>query len=161
MSDTSIDDLVDEIEQTHHTFTRSELARLEPLLHEVLRAHGDRHTELVDVAETFVRLADELEPHMHKEEVILFPAIVRALGDGASADFIQHPIRVMRREHVHVLDLLRQLRERTGNYKAPEDACTSYVSLFVGLEALDVDLVQHIKREDEELFPRALSLGQH
>jgi regulator of cell morphogenesis and NO signaling len=156
-SEVPLDALLDHIERTHHAFTRAEIARLQPLLKKVLEAHGDRHRELADVAETFLALTHEVEPHMMKEEAILFPAI-RAADGGGSTDFVEPPIRVMMLEHEEVTRILHELREKTKGFTAPDDACGSYRALFEGLEALEKDLIAHIQIEDESLFPRALAL---
>lgn len=155
-SELPIEALVDHIERTHHAFTRREISRLRPLLGEVLGVHGQRHEELAGIAQTFAHLVDEVEPHMLKEEMILFPAI-RAATSG-SFD-VEPPIRVMLIEHEEVMELLKELRERAKDFTVPADASASYRELFEGLEALEKDLIEHIELEDEALFPRALSLA--
>ena len=156
-SEVPLDALLDHIERTHHAFTRAEIARLGPLLKKVVQVHGEKHRELPDVADVFLRLTHEVEPHMMKEEAILFPAI-RVADGGGSTDFVEPPIRVMRLEHEEVTRILRELRETTKDFTAPDDACGSYRALFEGLEALEKDLIAHIQIEDESLFPRALAL---
>ncbi len=148
-----IGSLVDHIEQTHHVFTRAELARLDRLLRDVIAADAGKHPELTEVAGAFVRLADDLDPHMQKEEMILFPAIRKA-----DQDFLEGPIRVMGIEHVQVKKILDELRTLTAGYVAPADATADHHALFAGLGNLQADLVEHIRLEDEVLFPRAMSL---
>jgi len=149
--------LLDQIVRTHHAFTRAEIARLGPLLEEVVREDGQRHPELGSVAKTFLRLIHEVEPHMMKEESILFPAI-RVAASGGATDFVEPPIQVMMLEHEEVGEILRELREGTGNFTPPSDASGSCQALFEGLLALEQDLIAHIQIEDGTLFPRALAL---
>jgi regulator of cell morphogenesis and NO signaling len=74
-SERPIPELVDFIVGTHHTYTRAALSRIAPLLAKVVARHGDHRTELADVADAFYKLAEELGPHLLREERVLFPYI--------------------------------------------------------------------------------------
>ena len=155
-------ELIDHIEATHHAFTRSELGRVAPLMEKVLRVHGEHHPELAGVARCFQAMAADLEPHLQKEERILFP-FVRDLEAGNRAaeccfGTVQNPIRAMQSEHEQVGDILRELRTLTRDYTPPEDACGSFRSLYLGLRSLEEDLHLHIYLESHLLFPRAIEL---
>lgn len=154
--------MIDHIEATHHAFTRSELDRVAPLMDKVARVHGEHHPELIAVRERLQALRDDLLPHLDKEERILFPYI-RALAGGAGGTeacfgTVRGPIAVMQAEHEAAGDLLRDLRTLTHDYALPEDACGSYRSLYLGLEALEQDLHRHIYLESHLLFPAAVDL---
>ena len=69
--------LADFIVNKHHVFTRAEVERLTALLEKVCSAHGMNHPELLEIKSEFQTLRAELEPHMLKEERILFPYIIR------------------------------------------------------------------------------------
>ena len=69
--------LIAHIRNTHHQYTRAEIARLGPLFEKVCRAHGKNHPELARMRATFDGLAGELGGHLMKEEMVLFPYIVR------------------------------------------------------------------------------------
>ena len=53
----------------------------------------------------------------------------------------------------HALTRMGQL---TGNYTPPDDACNSYRGMLDGLRGLEADLHQHIHKENNILFPRAI-----
>jgi regulator of cell morphogenesis and NO signaling len=156
----SIVELVDHIINTHHAFTRSELARLGALADKVLRVHGARHPELARLRELVVELANELLPHMIKEERVLFPYLV-ALETGAPTHVpfasAEAPMRVMRRDHELVGQLLRAIRAETRDFEPPPDACASYRELFEALHDLEADVHEHVHLENNVLFPLALS----
>ena len=146
----SLTDLIDHILTKHHAFLKSELPRLSRLQQKVAAAHGAAHADsLVPLGETFEALREELEAHMMKEEMVLFP-MIRA-GNGPVAT----PIRVMEHEHDSAGRALERMRAVTGNYALPADACNSYRALFAGLQELEADLHQHIHLENNILFPRA------
>ena len=158
----SLTELIDHIEATHHAFTRSELARVAPLMEKILSVHGDHHPELARVAQCFEAMDRDLRPHLEKEDQILFP-FVRNLEAGNRATdccfgTVQNPIGAMQNEHEQVGDILRELRTLTHDYTPPQDACGSYRSLVMGLQNLEEDLHLHIYLESHLLFPRAIEL---
>jgi len=70
-------ELVDHIEATHHRYLWPELPRLSALIGQVRWVYGARHAELYDVARCFDVLRADLEPHLVKEEWVLFPMVAR------------------------------------------------------------------------------------
>jgi len=155
-----LDALIDHIEATHHTFTRSELARADGLAAKVRRAHGEAHPEVLAALETFTALRDELLPHLLREEQALFPYVRRlATGVPARAPFVtvRMPIQVMDAQHEVAGDLLKRLRAQTDGYVAPAQACGTWRALWESLASLERDLHQHIHLESNVLFPRAVA----
>lgn len=158
-SQASMTALADHIEQTHHAYLRQELPRLTAMTQKVNAAHGERHTELAEVERTFAGLRDELTEHMMKEEQVLFPMIRRLESADGPVQFhcgsVNNPIRMMEHEHDSASHALTRLRELTKDYAPPEDACNTYRAMLDGLRELELDLHQHIHKENNVLFPRA------
>ena len=72
----SLTDLIDHILTTHHAWLKTELPRLSRLQQKVTAAHGAAHADsLLPLGETLEALRQELEAHMMKEEMVLFPMI--------------------------------------------------------------------------------------
>ena len=97
-----LQELIDHIFSRHHAYLKSELPRIAELFAKVVRAHGDREPVLFQVRETFTGLREELEAHMMREELILFPAIAEleaAAGEMVPFCCIKHPIARMEHEH--------------------------------------------------------------
>ena len=67
--------LVDHIEATHHAYLRDALPRLVALADKVAEVHGANHPELATVADLVHELRADLEPHLLREERVLFPMI--------------------------------------------------------------------------------------
>ncbi|MCC6524317.1 MAG: iron-sulfur cluster repair di-iron protein [Polyangiaceae bacterium] len=145
-----LEQLCDEIERRYHVPQLEDLTRLEGLARKVASVHGERHPELRQLAELYIGLKEELDQHFMKEEQVLFP-MIRQMGHAPPP-----PVEVMRREHVEAGDVLRKLREVSGGYALPADACNSYRALYEGLAAFERDLHEHIHVESNILFPRAL-----
>jgi len=68
-----LEDLIDHILDKHHVYTRDEIGHLTPLMAKVATRHGDHNPYLFELKELFQALCDDLEPHMVKEEMVLFP----------------------------------------------------------------------------------------
>jgi regulator of cell morphogenesis and NO signaling len=154
--------LADDILATHHAYLHEELPLLDTLAAKVVSVHGERHPELHEVQRLFVAVRDDLEPHLAKEERVLFPAI-HAIAAGRR-DFpfgsIENPIRMMDVEHDRAGELLAELRAATHEYAVPEDACASYRSLYERLAELEHDTHVHIHKENHVLFPAAVALAR-
>jgi regulator of cell morphogenesis and NO signaling len=156
--------LITHIIEKHHAFTREELERLGALLAKVCGVHGQNHPELFQIQDQFGKLRGDLEPHMLKEESVLFPYIIRMeeaiVGNQAlpTPPFgtVRNPVRVMMAEHDAAGYILGRIREASSHYTVPADGCISYKTLYSALTALDVDLHQHIHLENNILFPRAI-----
>ncbi|MBI2343267.1 MAG: iron-sulfur cluster repair di-iron protein [Deltaproteobacteria bacterium] len=158
----SLSALADHIEQTHHRYLRREFPRLDTLTEKVARVHGEKEPRLREVRRVVLQLTEELMSHMLKEERILFP-MIRALDtDGPRPEFhcgtIAHPILQMEVEHDDAGASLAQLQTLTDNFTPPAWACTTYRLLVDALKTLQQDLHQHIHKENNILFPRALQL---
>ncbi len=161
-----LSELIDHILETHHVFTRQELTRLDALLTKVCDAHGERHPELASLQNLFKSLAEELAPHMMKEERVLFPYIVRMEEAVATVEqvppppfvTVRNPVRMMSLEHDNAGALLSEMRRTASNYEAPADGCMSYRTLYQALKEFEEDLHRHIFLENSILFPRAVEM---
>jgi len=73
---------------------------------------------------------------------------------------LQNPVSMMMYEHDSAGDALRAMRDASGGYAAPADACVSYQTLYRALAELEADLHQHIHLENNILFPGAIAMEQ-
>jgi regulator of cell morphogenesis and NO signaling len=159
-------DLISHIENTHHKYTREEIARLGPLFEKVCSVHGEHHPELFELRTTFQTLAQELATHLMKEEMVLFPYMERMEESVMQKEpilpppfgTVRNPVSMMEHEHDSAGSALRALRASSNGYAAPPDACVSYQTLYKTLAEFEADLHQHIHLENNILFPRAIAL---
>ena len=161
-------DLIAHINGTHHKYTREEIARLGPLFVKVCSVHGQNHSELPEIRAIFAGLAQELTMHMMKEEMVLFPYIVRMEESVIQNEpivpppfgSVKNPVSMMEHEHDSAGAALRAMRQASSSYSAPPDACISYQTLYKALAQFEADLHQHIHLENNILFPRAIAMEQ-
>lgn len=160
-------ELVNHINSTHHVFVRNEIPRIEHLAGKVADKHGPRHPELFKVRDLFTTLAAELTVHLMKEEQILFPYIVQMEESTTAGEpvppamfgSVENPVHMMMYEHESAGEILHQLSHATDGYTVPDDACASFRSLYTALAEFQADLHQHIHKENNILFPRAIALA--
>lgn len=147
-------ELADQIEARHHSFMRENLPFISELLDAVMHAHGVNHPELFQLHKAYSALRGDIEQHLIKEEILLFPHYQAPAGslDQAAKDKIQAVIAELRSEHEAAGGLLRQMRQVTNDYTTPEDACPTFDRLLKKLVALEEDLFQHIHLENNILF---------
>lgn len=137
--------LVNHIIEKHHSFLKKNMPLIGDLLFKVLQVHGARHPELFKVHQLYGQLRQELEGHLVKEEVFLFPSI----GSGVNTQGI---IEELEAEHVGAGDALKQLREITDHYTAPQDSCPSFREVYRLLSVLEQDTFIHVHLENNILF---------
>jgi regulator of cell morphogenesis and NO signaling len=158
--DMTPNELIAHLLDVHHAYLHAEFPEIDALARKVYGVHREHHPELAQVRELVTLVIEDLEPHMMKEERVLFPAIQQLTAGAAEFPFgsINNPIRMMGIEHERTGELLARLRDATDDYQAPADACASFRSLYERLAALDHDTRLHIFEENHLLFPRAAAL---
>ncbi|MBZ5582880.1 MAG: iron-sulfur cluster repair di-iron protein [Acidobacteriia bacterium] len=159
--------LIEHIVENHHGYLKAHLPRMASMLEKILAKHSERHGDtLRPLAATFRGLKEELEAHLMKEEMILFP-LIRSMeatqgAAGGPAAFhcgsVQNPIRVMLMEHDSAGEALARMRQLTSGYTPPEDACNTFRGFYFELAEMERDLHVHIHLENNILFPRAVAL---
>ncbi len=161
----SLSSLCDYIVTKHHEYVKNELPLIYGYLYKVSTKHGDRHPELHKIFQTFAAVKEEMESHMKKEEMILFPRIKeleklaeKKINVPVSINYFQAPIHIMEQEHDHAGNLLNEIRSLTADYNTPADACTTYRLSFASLNNFEQDLHQHVRLENNVLFPGTLQL---
>ena len=148
----TLTELTEHLESTHHVYLKKALPRLVALMDKVHQAHSPRHPELTRLQTVVENLRADLEPHLLKEEQILFPLIRQLEAEGLQLEAAQGPIRVMRSEHDGARDLLKEMRTLTNVYVVPKDGCQSFQLLYEGLKELEEDTHLHIYKENNILF---------
>ncbi len=136
------------IETRYHQRHREQLPDLAALSARVESVHAGDPSAPAGLASLLEKLIGELEVHMKKEELILFPAIRR--GNRA----IGEPIAAMRADHDDHAAEIAEIRRLTAQLTLPANACRTWTSLYDGLGSFVADLEEHIRLENEVLFPR-------
>lgn len=160
--DMTAEQLVSYIVNHHHAYVKQAMPQIHMHVERVAMKHGDRFPYMIDVFRLFSEIRNEMTMHMHKEEMILFPAITKAEKAIANKGvlngelhIIRGAIQVMESEHDSAGDIMFKIRELTNGYEEPEGACTTFRISLAELKAFEEDLHQHVHLENNILFPMA------
>lgn len=146
--------LIDHVIERFHQTARLELPDLIAMATRVEKRHGERPGCPVGLAQLLEQESRELLSHMNKEEMVLFPLFLA--GQGFRAHM---PVQVMEAEHQEHGEVLKKIRELTGDLRVPEHACATWRALYLRLIEFERDLMEHVAFEQTILFPRGLDAG--
>jgi len=144
-------DLIEHLVGFYHRRLREELPELVRLAARVETRHGAKASCPHGLAAHLTTMHEAVLEHLAKEERILFPLILAGRGAQAAA-----PINVMEVEHEDHRATLLQTRQLTAGLVAPPEACATWRALYLRLEDLERELMEHIHLENNVLFCRAL-----
>ncbi len=143
--------LIDFIVTRYHDRLRAEFPELIALAMKVESKHAEKATCPRGLADHLVEAHQNVLMHLAKEENVLFPLIKDGMGRMATG-----PVRVMEQEHDDHREALMRTRALTNDLTPPAEACTSWRALYLRLDALEGELMEHIHLENNVLFPRVL-----
>lgn len=158
----SLSELCDHIERVHHHYLREELPRLDFLTRKVAAVHGEHEPRLVEIRHVFAAFSAAISAHTQEEDEQIFPAIRqlelagRAQGKVLS---LKAALDKLESEHDQAGAALVRLHELTDGYAPPEWACNTFRALYDGLAKLEKDTHQHVHKENNVLFPKALDVA--
>ncbi|NOX86229.1 MAG: iron-sulfur cluster repair di-iron protein [Chlorobi bacterium] len=161
-----LDFLIDYILNIHHKYVKESVNMLSEFSSKVADVHGENHPEVIRIAGLFETIARELEPHMQKEEIILFPYIKKLVAarrentamEPSPFGSVEAPVGMMEAEHVAVGRSMDEINRLSNGFTPPEDACPTYRTLYSKLDEFEQDLHRHIHLENNILFPKAIQL---
>ena len=141
------DGLIDYLLSHYHADHRRQLPELVRLARRVESVHASSPQCPCGLADRLEGLWQELESHMRKEELLLFPLLRQGSFAQAAA-----PVALMRYEHEQHAAALEGMRQLTGGFVPPPEACHSWRTLYEGLAAFGTDLEEHMRLENQVLF---------
>ena len=141
--------LTHHIETRYHARHREQLPMLAAMAERVEDVHFGDEGVPDGLSVLLQQMIGEMEVHMKKEELILFPAIRAGGGPG-----LAHPIAVMRADHDDHERAIAGIRHLTQNLELPDGACGTWTRLYAGLAEFIADISEHIRLENEVLFPQ-------
>ena len=158
--------LIDYVLKIHHRGIRAKGPVLLADVKKIAARHGASHPELNQLVMLFADSLEDLENHLQKEELVLFPycyALFDAVSQGVDYDkmhcgSVVNPIRVMLCEHNDEGARYKYIRNIMNGFVVPDDACPNYRLMLQDLEAFMDGLFEHIHIENNILFPRFVEL---
>jgi regulator of cell morphogenesis and NO signaling len=164
-NDWSMNQLLEYILETHHEYIRDKSPFIMAHVRKIAAVHGERHPELHELNSLCLVLLTELNEHMQKEEMVLFPYIEKMLSlekgeilEKPHFGTIANPIAMMHKEHEEAGDVFAKIYKITDGFTPPRDACTTYKVAFKEIKEFERMLHEHIHLENYLLFPKAVVL---
>ncbi|MEG0012345.1 MULTISPECIES: iron-sulfur cluster repair di-iron protein [Bacteroides] len=160
--------LVDYVIKYHHRNIRIQGPEITELLDKICQVHGDSHPELYEVQESFAQSLVDLNNHLQKEEMVLYPYIYELCDTYSNSapspcfhcGSIESPIAVMMAEHDTEGERYRHIAYLTKGYVTPNDGCNTYRLALDKLKAFEEALHEHIHLENNIIFPRAIDMEE-
>jgi regulator of cell morphogenesis and NO signaling len=160
--------LSDYVVQKHHQYAIKAIAQIKPLIEKVVAMNATDHPQMKSIKDYFRLISNELQLHMQKEELVLFPYIhklVLADKDGTQLTTpgfgsIKSPVSVMLTEHETIGIMAQKVVRLSSGFKAPADVNDTVLELYARLKEFDEDLQEHVRLENDILFPKAIELEQ-
>ncbi len=143
--------LIELILTWYHETHRREFPEAIRLARKVEAVHSAEPECPRGLADHLALMADDLESHQQREELVLFPMMLNG-----GSPMIRMPIGRMTAEHRDVEDQLARLRALTHDHVAPPGACHSWQGMAKACRKLDSDLREHMRLENEVLFQHFL-----
>jgi regulator of cell morphogenesis and NO signaling len=164
-SQAPFEELTSYIVQVHHRSARRMMVDLLELTARLASAHAAKHPEVWALQNALHDIARHLMPHMLTEERYLFPYIQSMDQKVPDASMVvplfgtvEYPLQSVRHDHGQDLTFLDRIRDTTHNFSPPQDACARFRILYTMLAEFEGDLRQHIRLENDVLFPRAIEV---
>lgn len=153
--------LADRIVSAYHRSLKEELPRLSRIIAKVATSYGDFSPLICALDRTFDSFKSELEPHMLKEEMVIFPLCRRLDAGLCSHTFrcgnIRVLVEVMEEEHRATNEVLKQMRMLVAECNFPPEAYETCNMMVGRLAALDAETQFHIHLENNILFRQAVA----
>ncbi len=153
-----ITNLCQDLIENHHAFVRTN----GPKLLETGRTLARQRValNLPAICELLKTMLIDLDLHMLKEEMILFPYCQRIAVSETPIEMhcgsLANPIMAMQADHHLCNEQLHALAKLTHHYTPTDNASPELASWLKQLQAFAEDLQLHIYKEDAQLFPMAL-----
>jgi regulator of cell morphogenesis and NO signaling len=158
--------LIEYIIHIHHDYLRRTLPALNSSVMSFVEGHKNKYPALADVQTLLSELARMVEAHCLHEEQVIFPYIKQIEGmlrrrevyGNLFVRTLRKPLSNIGQEHKAISELLEKLHASTGEYKAPQNACTNHKVIFARLEEFENDIQHHAYLENRILFPKAIEM---
>jgi regulator of cell morphogenesis and NO signaling len=161
------DFLLNYLVNVHHLYLKKSLPETQHLLNDFTKEHSRKYPFLAELEQQFDLLLQQLLTSMQQEEEVIFPYIRQVANAHKHREsYAALLVRTLRKPmeetifkgHEVVNHLILSIRNLTGKYTAPQNACISHKVVMAKLRELDNDLMQHVYLEQSILFPRALAI---
>lgn len=154
--------LIVHIIDSHHQYVNIHVPEISALLKAVWESNEIYNFNFKRISDLFRQLGNDMKQHMQKEEMGLFPYILKLEqgNDLPTGSSVKSLITVVEFEHDTSGIIINQISQLCNNYSIPENASPNFRSLFAKLSEFEADLIMHIHVENNVLHKKAIELEQ-
>ncbi len=143
--------IIEHILTRYHQVHREQLTELIRLAERVETVHGSNKLCPTSLADHLITVKRELEQHMQKKEMMLFPMLLEG-----HLSIVTGPISLMMSDHEHQIEHIDKIYALTNDLSLHPEACNTWRALYLGLQEFISDINMHIHIENNILYARAL-----
>ena len=163
----SIDFLADYIINIHHTYLAQAVVVAAGYLDRFAKGHQKKFSYAETLQHTCAALFEQVTVQMQEEEASIFPYVRQIAHAFAGKEpyarllvkTLRKPLEIlMNDKQQKINERLQQVRQLTGNYTTPPDACITHRVTFFKLREIDQDIMHHLYLENQVLFPKAIRM---
>ena len=159
-------ELINYVLEYHHPIGRRRGHVLLNQARQTLEAAGAQRHIVEKIVEQLEISIPDLDSHFDREEAVLFPYLIELCTAEENKQRIEafhcgtilNPIHVMMNEHAMEQDRYGYLETLTDNFTAPAEATEAYRNLLADLKTFVTALREHIRLENDFVFPQATEL---
>jgi regulator of cell morphogenesis and NO signaling len=157
----SINQVIESI-LSQHQMVKKIISAIRAVLPLAIVSEKTYRYELLAIKTKFEILQEQLEVHLYKEEMVLFPEFIglwnKRNGNHYTPPFLlAYPVEGLESEHESAKSILSEISQLTRYYRAPQNTSESYRRVYKHLDALEKKLNDLILVENTLLFPKALA----
>lgn len=142
-------DLTRHIERRFHARHRRRIAEIGKLAEMVEDLHEGDDGVPAGLRLILERMNRVLEAHMQSTETVVFPAIRKGMTSSLAPR-----IDALRGDRERLSDDFARIRIISRDFALPDGACTSWATLYSRVAEFITDLEDHIRLENDVLFPQ-------
>ncbi len=144
--------LIREIKSVQNQLLVHDLPLIDQLTTLVLRNATVDQSELREIRFLFVKLLSMLSVHIQRESKIVYPTLLRHEADAAPLSLAVEHVTDSLKEHDQIMDVLRQLRQVTHNYRPDYRASSEIKLTYEKLQALEKATIELIHFENTQAY---------
>ena len=156
-------ELINYVLEYHHPIGRRRGHVLLNQARTTLETAGAQRHIVEKIVEQLEISIPDLDSHFDREEAVLFPYLLELCTADEQKQRIEafhcgtilNPIHVMMNEHATEQERYDLLERLTDNFTAPANATDDYRNLLSDLKTFVTDLREHIRLENDFIFPQA------
>ncbi len=145
-------DMIRELKSVQSQLLAHDLPLLDQLTTLVLRNATEDQGELHEIRSLFVKLFSMLSAHIQRETRWVYPVLLRHQADTAPLSLAVEHVTDSLKEHNQIMDVFRQLRQMTNQYRPDYRASSEIRLTYEKLQAIEKTTLELFHFENTKAY---------